>query len=143
MFIIRSRQLSAFENVAHEMLCKDIAEYLCENHFDTPVFLPAEESEIEKLPSETLNALINTGLRRARAFGLKWESSLSSFVVLMFVVAPNFDEQPAINAGLKNDSIEPDLRLEKMWKTTSEEDWQTAARNYDAEAWQFSEKESN
>lgn len=141
--IIRSEQFDAFADVADEALCSDIAVYLCEKHFDARVCLPSDEFSVKELPNETLKLLVQTGLVRSRYYGLTSESAISSFIVLMFVIAPNFDQHGPINTGLKNNSIEPDLRIESLWETTSEQDWQTATESYDVEAWQFVNKESN
>jgi len=137
MLTIRPEQFTAFQSVAEADFEHRILEHLREHHADETVRLPEGDFTIEKLSDERMLELIRYGLKRARGYGTTWESSLTSFVVLMFVVAPNFDEQPAIKEVLKDESIEANLRIEEVWEKTSENDWNKSAEQYNREAWFF------
>jgi len=67
---------------------------------------------------------------------------LASFVVLMFIAAPNFDEQPSISYVLKNERIEPESKIDELWEWTTESDWELVERNYDPFAWSLNILES-
>ena len=67
---------------------------------------------------------------------------MASFVVLMFIAAPNFDEQPSISYVLKNERIEPESKIDELWEWTTESDWELVERNYDPFAWSLNISES-
>ena len=99
-------------------------EYLRAEHADTIVKVSAGTVTLADLPDETLLDLVRPRLRRARDYGMTWESTLTAFVVLTFVVSPSFDQHPAIRRLLTDDTVEPDLRIDQLWEHTSEEDWE-------------------
>jgi hypothetical protein len=137
MLVIRPEQFAAFDSVAEEDLQDRTIEHLRENHADETVRLPTGEFKVQDLSDETMLELVKHGFKRAREYGFTWESSLVSFVVLMITVAPNFDEQPAIKEVLQDESVEEDLRIDKLFEQTTEEDWETAEAQYEQEAWQL------
>jgi hypothetical protein len=79
--------------------------------------------------------MVRNGIARARRYGMNWESSLTAFVVLMFVAAPNFDEHPLIQRILRDDGAAPNERIDRLWEKTSEANWKTVEQDYDASAW--------
>ena len=79
--------------------------------------------------------MVRCGVGQARSYGMTWESSLAAFVVLMFEVAPNFEEHPLIRRVLQLPSVPPDSRIEELWKRTLDVHWQAARQNYDPDAW--------
>jgi hypothetical protein len=52
--------------------------------------------------------------------------SVTAFVTLMFLVAPDFDRHPAIARALRLHGAEPE-RLRLLFERTREEDWEQAA----------------
>jgi hypothetical protein len=52
-------------------------------------------SAIDPIDDVELRAMVKNGIARARRHGITLESSLVRFLLLMFQVAPNFDEHPA------------------------------------------------
>ncbi len=137
MFIIREDQFAAFDSVAEKDLQDRTIEHLRENHSEEIVILPDGEFSIQEIPDERLLEMVKLGFKRARKFGFTWESNLVSFVVLMFTIAPNFDDQPAINKVLSDESIEADLRLDTVWERTNDEDWEMVNEQYETEYWQY------
>lgn len=122
---IRAEQLEAFRPRADELLAARVVEHLRENH----------PEEVGRLPDDVLAEMVSNGLARARRYGLTLESSLTAFVVLMFVVAPNFDEHPLIRHVLTDESEPPDRRVDALAERISEANWEEAERRYDPGAW--------
>ena len=161
MLIVRPAQLEAFQSQADAAFEMQIVEYLQEEHGEDLVRLPTgvlvieqpsaktlrERNEddfeqfpagmfsVEELPDEILLEMVRNGIARARNYGMSWESSLTAFVVLMFVIAPNFDQHPNIQQVLKDTTIVPDERIDHLWERTSEEDWEKVEQHYDSSAW--------
>ncbi|MBX3667241.1 MAG: hypothetical protein KF778_02475 [Rhodocyclaceae bacterium] len=88
-----------------------------------------------RLAPVVLQVLVANALARAQSYGLTWRSSLEQFVRLMAAVAPNFDTHPAIQAGLGNDTVEPDERLPLLVKTLPDGVWAEAAENSSNLGW--------
>jgi hypothetical protein len=135
MLKIRPEQLKVFQPVAEAAFEQRVVEYLRENHDDEVVILPAGEYQVKDLDDGTLLKMVRTGIARARSYGMTWESNLTTFAIVMVVVAPNFDDHPLIRRVLNDDRIEPDQRIEQLWRLTEEENWKTAEDSYEARAW--------
>lgn len=141
MLSIRPEQLKVFQQQADEAFVSRVVKYFKEEHPDIAVHLPGRTYVVDQTPEETLHEIVRNGIAHARGYGMSWESSLSAFVGLMLVVAPNFDEHPLIQRVLKNREVESDLRIEQLWEQTSEETWEAAKQNYDANAWHLRSKQ--
>lgn len=72
---------------------------------------------------------ISIGIHRARSHALVTDGAITAFVTLMFLVAPNFDEQANISRALSDTALPPDERIQKIFSQTSEADWEMAAGN--------------
>jgi hypothetical protein len=145
MLSIRPEQIEVFQDVAEAAFERRIADYLREEHADEVVTLPARqdevrEVEVKSLDDETLLAMVRAGIARARSHGMTWESSITAFVVLMFVVSPNFDSHRLIRRLLNDEETEPDARMDSLLELTTEENWEMAGRQYDAGAWNVAER---
>jgi hypothetical protein len=136
MLKIRPEQFAVFQPVAEQAFIRRVVEHLRQQHPEAVVQLAGEVLLIRQLGETQLRRLVGSGLARARALGMDWESSLMAFVVLMFVVAPNFDEHPLIQRVLKDERVAANARLGQLWERTSDENWEAARKNYDARAWQ-------
>lgn len=132
---IRGKQMEAFRSVAEADFVARTAEHLRAEHADAPVRLPEGELALSEIPEERLLELVRRGVERARAYGMTWESSITAFVVLTFVVAPNFDQHPVIRHVLADPDVPADTRLDGLWEQTTEENWQAAAEAYDPSSW--------
>ncbi len=141
MLKIRPSQFEAFRDVADAAFARRVAAHLRENHAEEVVKLPTGAHALGELDEATLLRLVRAGVGRARAYGMESESSITSFVVLTFAVAPNFDAHPLIRRVLEDESVEPDLRLSELWGRTNEENWQAAADAYDPAAWGLADAE--
>jgi len=90
----------------------------------------------DKYENRILLDMARNGIKRARSHGLENTQDLQTFVGLMFVVAPNFDEQPEIRAVLSDESIPAGEKIEKLKSPLiSEKAWEEAKNNHNEEAW--------
>lgn len=137
MLKIRSEQIRPFEAQAENAFIERVMEYLRKNHADTQVRLPKTQSLVSGLTDKVLRQMVIGGISQARNYGMSWKSTLISFVVLMFIVAPNFDEDERAENILKNGQIPADERVDKLLDELSDEDWESIAEKYNADAWQL------
>lgn len=135
MLTIRPEQLEAFRPAADAAFLQQVVDYVRDEHDDQAVQLTSGAFTVAQLPDDVLRELVRCGFERARAYGMTWESSITTFVILMFVVAPNFDEHPVIRHILRDGRVPPDSRLDELWERTSDENWEAAARKYSPSAW--------
>jgi hypothetical protein len=135
MLKIRPEQFAVFQPVAERAFVRRVVEYLRENHPDVVVQFASEVMLIKQIGDEKLYMLVRRGIVRARALGMDWESSITAFVVLLFITAPNFDLHPLIQRVLKDERVPANSRIEQLWERTSEENWEAVRKNYDVKAW--------
>lgn len=137
MLIIRPEQMKAFRHVALAALVRRIGEHLRTLHGKTIVHFPDHTTTLEEIPDTLLNKMIRDSLDLAGEYGIDQESSLTTFVTLRFVHAPNFDEHPLIRRVLIDDSIKPNARIEALWTRTKRRNWKMIEQNYDPQDWGF------
>lgn len=142
MLKIRNQQMQAFQSVAETAFLRKLVEYLYENHPQIAVQIGENLSVICQIPEKELKILVASAINHARTYGITSESSLAAFVVLMFVIAPNFDEHPLIKRLLEDEKIAPNDRIDSFWQHTTEQNWQMVKQNYDPKVWQNLKKEN-
>ncbi len=81
---------------------------------------------IAELGDEEVARRAAAGIARAHAHGFLQPESVTAFVTLMFLVAPDFDTHPAIARALRLRGTEAE-RLRLLFERTREEDWDQAA----------------
>lgn len=101
---------------------------------DKLVMLPDSEDLVRNLPHALLETLVFHGLRKALKYGLTWESSISTFVSLMFEVAPSFDRHPTIRALLSQPDCDQRLILDGLCALDGLV-WDEVESTYDRSAW--------
>jgi hypothetical protein len=80
--------------------------------------------------------MVRNGIKRAESHLFKTAEDITAFVSIMFEIAPNFDEQPAIKSILDDSKFPPADRLERLWSPlVTDEDWEQAANNYNENSW--------
>lgn len=136
MLIIRPDQFEVFQPVAEAAFVRRVVEHLREDHAETVIQLPNEVVLVKQISDERFHEMVRNGIARARRYGIDWESAVTAFVVLMFVAAPNFDKHPLIQRVLKDERVEANLRVDRLWERTSEENWEAIKKNYDPAAWE-------
>jgi hypothetical protein len=134
---VRKEQIEAFKPQAEASFVSKVVDYLRENHADVLVQFPEEASPVKEISEERLREMARNGIARARAYGMTWESSITAFVVLMFVIAPNFDDHPLIHRVLSDEKVGPNSRIDQLWERTSEENWKVAKQDYNRSAWRL------
>lgn len=93
------------------------------------------ESLLPDIRDESLAEMVAAGIARGRSHGITSEKTLIAFLDLMFSVAPNFDDVPAIRARLREPSQTQEQRLQSVIENTLYTEWKQACRNYDPAAW--------
>lgn len=69
---------------------------------------------------------VAAGIARANSHSFVQPESVTAYVTLMFLVAPDFDSHPAIARALRLHGTEAE-RLRLLFERTREEDWDQAA----------------
>lgn len=78
-------------------------------------------------PDDVLRNAIRAGLKRARAHGLSDHRSLVEYVLVMFEIAPNFDQQPVLAQVLSDPRLPTEERWEKIFEEDYDDAWHQAA----------------
>lgn len=116
MLLIRKEQMQIFGERADRLFVCSVAELLRSKHADL----------VEDLTGDELTKRVAYGIRKAKRHGLTWQSNLSAFVILMFTVAPNFDELKLFNLYFSKQGIHPNLKMKKLLRNTTGPDWKQA-----------------
>ena len=135
MLKIRRDQIELFQPDAEEAFVRRVMSYVRERHGGVIVKLPGGECAVSELADETLRPMVEGGIARAREYGMSWQSSLISFVLLMFLTAPNFDEHRAVYAYLRNERIDTDRRVNTMMDELPNPTWQEIEKLYEPRSW--------
>lgn len=90
---------------------------------------------VDALTDDVLNDMVEVGIARARGHGFALAETLAQFVVLMFVVAPNFDTQSEIAAVLCDSTRAIESRLDAACNEVSASAWNAAEAVYDERVW--------
>ena len=135
MLMIRARQLDVFQPVAEAAFVRRIVVHLRTSHADAVIQFPNEVILVKQISDERLRQMVEDGIARARNYGMDWESTITAFVVLMVVAAPNFDGHPLIERVLRDERASANSRIDQLWERTSEENWEVVRKNYDPTAW--------
>ncbi|HLG17534.1 MAG TPA: hypothetical protein VJH03_24030 [Blastocatellia bacterium] len=141
MLRIRPEQLEPFKPVAEAAFVRRVTAYVREKHGEVVIELPDGARAVKQLPDDALLEIVRSGIARARSYGMTWESTLTAFVAIMFVVAPNFDEHPLIQRVLKDESVPPDSRIDLLWERTTDQNWEAAQRNSNPASWNLESPE--
>jgi hypothetical protein len=140
---ISNQQLAAFDDVAESLLIRKLATTLRERHGECLVRLPDAVRTVEQFDDNALRELVRNALARAKGHGLTFESSLASFVILMFETAPNFDEHPLLNRTLGDEDVAPDERINQLLDEATDQNWDAARERYDPAAWGLKSAKAN
>jgi hypothetical protein len=96
-----------------------------------------ERHPIYRQTDDMLRDSIRIGIKRARSNGLETDRQLSEFVLTMFEVAPNFDQQEDIRRALDDTNIPITQRWERLFTPEFDAAWAEADSPsfLDANAW--------
>ncbi|WP_143195261.1 hypothetical protein [Archangium sp. Cb G35] len=86
---------------------------------------------------DMLRDSIRAGVKRARVNGLRSDRQVSEFILIMFEVAPNFDQQKDIRQMLDDTSLPVEERWERLFTPAFDAAWDEADQPgfLDAGAW--------
>jgi len=143
MLKIRPEQVEVFQPVAEAAFVAKVVDYLKKTLPDEVVRLPDGPARVAELTDEILSNMVRGGIARAREYGITWCSTLAAFVALMFISAPNFDDHPLLKRSLLDNETDPNGRMDKLIKNSTEQNWEAARQSYDANAWGLKEQEVN
>lgn len=90
---------------------------------------------VQFLNTETLHSRIAMGLDRARKYNLISVSDMVGFISLMFEVAPNFDDHPAVREALEDSAAPPLAKMQYLSSRVPESVWQEVLLNFDRKFW--------
>lgn len=126
MLVIRQEQIDTLIKGSEEEWVEFLVRHVKEE-------FPEKTAERD---DETLREMVRGGIRRAESHGFTIAEDQTAFISIMFEIAPNFDEQPAIKAVLDDEKIPPSDRFERLWSPlVTEEAWNEAEKNHDENAW--------
>lgn len=100
-----------------EDLLDHVFDYLCEEQAES----------VADIPDEEIRRRVALGIHRARSHGIEQPESITAFISLMFLVAPDFDQQPNIRKVLSDPATPAPQRLKQIFAKTKEADWEEAA----------------
>jgi len=125
MIIIRQEQMALFERNAQLDFENKVIAHIKEHHSD----------RTQGLSDDILRKRVQDGILRARSYDLSWENTITAYVALLFVIAPNFDDHPALYPTLIDKNVAPNDRIDKLIERAREKDWAEARENADETAW--------
>jgi hypothetical protein len=137
MLVIRARQMVALQRNLEDRFRERIADGLRQSYGDAIVVRAGKESQLRNLSHQDLRDLIEIAIMRAQMHGLVWESSLWTFTLLAFLVAPDFDNRPEVARFLDVRDLAVDYSFAEMVERLSEEDWARIRSASNLEAWDW------
>jgi len=99
-----------------EDLLEHVVDHLCAEQADA----------LADLNDDEIRRRAALAIARAQSHGFTLPEPITAFATLMFLVAPDFDDQPNIRKALSIKAAEPQ-RIKLLFEKTSEEDWDAAA----------------
>ena len=87
------------------------------------------------LPDELLLRRIEHGIEKASRYEIRSRFGVACFAQLMFLIAPDFDEDAVFRKRLQDRRFSPDRRIEILLQETKDADWEEAKRRCHPNAW--------
>ncbi|MGA1876024.1 MAG: hypothetical protein ACMUIA_10490 [bacterium] len=125
MLVIRKKQMEDFQQQAERDFVDSVVKQLRSDH----------AAAVKDIPEDKLVKRVEYGIRRAREYGLTWKNNLSTFVTLMFEIAPGFDRFPAFQKHLADERFPPDRRMSTLLEEMKVVDYQAIHENSDLTNW--------
>jgi hypothetical protein len=125
MLKISNEQMDEFLPKSNKDIINFIIGHLNNEHYDY----------ISDIPSDTLREMVANGITRARSYSFSDLEDVTVFVTWMFVMAPNFDEQPKLREILHDVTIPAEERINKLLVDELNSSWEEVQQNYDGDAW--------
>ena len=142
MLTIRREQFAVFKPIAEEVFITSVVDYIRKAHGVRTIELPDGAITIDAIADATLRTMVKGGIEQARRYDLTSKSAITSYVVLMFLTAPNFDHHPLIQHTLLDEGLDPNLRFDELWQRTVDQNWIAVRQSYDPSEWQLKTEET-
>jgi len=129
VLVIRKEQYDSFLQTDKKRFVELILQHIIETMPD----------EIRGIPTYLVCDMIETAIKRARSHELNSDEQIMAYVSVMFEIAPNFDEEPTLQAILTDENLKPEKRWDKLFSDSDKinKAWEQAAQPnfYDKNAW--------
>lgn len=112
--VIRPEQRVAMQEALERDFVVRLMQHLRQHHADA----------VTGLDDNRLKERVEYGITQARSYGLAWQSSIASFVGLMFEFGPGFNQHPAAQAVLRDASIPAEFRVRELTERLPEQTWE-------------------
>lgn len=132
---IRAEQLEPFLKAADDTDRHGLCDVIRQTQGDTVVRLPSRTCRVSELDNAELRTLTDASLEIAKSFGLDRGADQSAFTAVRFAAAPNFHEHEAVTAILGQPGRTSAMKLEALWRDTTEQDWDEIVQRYDPASW--------
>ena len=119
MLKIRKEQRDVFQQQAEIKFVDYVVKQLRNNYAEA----------VKDVPEDKLYKRVEYGIQRAREYGFTWKNNLSTYVTLMFVIAPDFDRSPAFRRYLTAENVPPNERMDVLLRETTQADWRNARQD--------------
>jgi hypothetical protein len=119
--IIREPQMDVFQRAADIRFSRQLAALLHREHPDC-----VKDLSVAAIEEQSLQAI-----NRATSYGLKNNRDVLVFVLMTFVVSPNFDEHPAFRRILTDDYIPDEEKMPLIFSRVNGVHWNAAAKMVD------------
>jgi hypothetical protein len=125
MLVIRNEQIQHFIAKNEDELVRLIRQIMRE----------CCPGRVENYSDKVLDGMIRLGLEKAKKHNFAKAETIAAYVTVMFEIAPNFDEQPAIKQVLEDNNYVVDDRFFQLWQRVDDKVWSEAEKGYDAKMW--------
>lgn len=125
MISIRNEQIDAFSPQDDEDIIIFIIEHLNNEHYEY----------ISEIPLDTLHEMAHNALIRSRSYNINEFEDIVVFISLMFVMAPNFSEEPQFKNILSDKKITATEKIDKLLADGFDSNWKNVQKNYNGDAW--------
>ena len=88
-----------------------------------------------RIEANELRERVKHAIKKARSYGLTNEGSITTFVLHMMTINPEFDKHPKIQKALHDTEVTVNSRMSAMMATVSDRNWHEAAKIGDPEAY--------
>jgi hypothetical protein len=112
--MFKIKQTSSLHEHLDQHRARRLASYLREHHDDL----------VSSLSDEDLVQHVDYGIRRASAYGIDVDRSLTMFLLLMLRTSQTFDEHPSIRRLLTDERVKPNLRIYEVVYRATNRDWE-------------------
>jgi hypothetical protein len=127
MPVLRTKQITKFEQELSRDPALRIELFLQDNHADKWESIEPKERKLR----------VRAGMLRAERHGLTHPNDVLAYVMLMFEVAPDFDQRPRIRQLLEWSAQFTQGRITAVMDHTTPDDWVEAREKTHPEAWKY------